>query len=426
MDPDISEGERPYSVQEITSAIKVLLERGFPQVSVEGEVSNARYAASGHLYFTLKDEAASLSAVMFRNRLQRSRVRPVDGEQLTVRGSLSVYARRGNYQIIVESVSRSGVGRILQMLEERKKRLAAEGLFDPSRKKDLPFFPQRVAVVTSASGAAIRDIVQVVGRRNSGLHLIVVPSLVQGDEAAAQIAAGIRTADRHRLGDVIIVTRGGGSIEDLLPFSDEAVVRAIAESDTPVISAVGHETDASLSDLVADYRAPTPSAAAEVVTAHRDDLLARTMNTARSLVRSFLDRRERAKLAISRFSPEDLERSIRYILQPRFQQLDDLRADLSRGMEQRIVDARHRIALAASRVEGANPYDILERGYAMVEHPETGRVLSRAAEAKQLPMVNMRFHDGIVPAEPKDGDGVQGGGRQGEGRRIGQRNAVDG
>ncbi|MFP4644237.1 MAG: exodeoxyribonuclease VII large subunit, partial [Spirochaetales bacterium] len=390
MEPNISDGDRPYSVQELTFAIKALLERGFPHVSVEGEVSNARYAASGHLYFTLKDEAASLSAVMFRNRLQRSSVKPEDGEQLTVRGSLSVYARRGNYQIIVESVSRSGVGRILQMLEERKERLAAEGLFDASLKKDLPLFPRRVAVVTSASGAAIRDIVQVLGRRNSGLHLIVVPTLVQGDEAAAQIAAGIRTSDRYRLADVIIVTRGGGSIEDLLPFSDEAVVRAIAESETPVISAVGHETDTSLSDLVADYRAPTPSAAAEVVTAHRDDLLARTMNTGRSLVRSFLDRRERARLAISRFSQDDFERSIRYILQPRFQQLDDLRTTLARGMEQRLTDSKHRIALAKSRVESANPFDILERGYVMVENPQTGTILPRAEEAARQPLVHMR------------------------------------
>lgn len=390
----------PYSVSEITGAIKSLLERGFPHVTVEGEVSNARYAASGHLYFTLKDESASISAVMFRNRLQASGVQPKDGEQVTLEGSIGVYARRGSYQIIVEKISRTGIGRILQMLEERKQKLAAEGLFSQEYKKSLPLFPQKVAVVTSSTGAAIRDILHVVGRRNAGLHIVVVPCTVQGEHAADEIASQLERADRLGLGDVIIVGRGGGSIEDLLPFSEERLVRAIFASNTPVISAVGHETDTTLSDLVADYRAPTPSAAAEAVTARRDDLLARTMNTARTIVRSFLDRHERARLAISRFSPQDLERSLRYILQPRFQQLDELRTLLGTSMEQRVTRAKHRLRMASNTVESASPYHILERGYVMVRNADDGEVLTSAPDAASAERLSLRFRDGLVGARP--------------------------
>ncbi len=398
---DRLEIERPYSVSEITSAIKVVLERGFPSISVEGEVSNARQASSGHLYFTLKDEQASISCVMFRNRLERSSVHPADGEQITVEGSIGVYARRGNYQIIVERASKTGVGRILQMLEERKRKLAAEGLFDAERKKSLPVLPRRVAIVTSPSGAAIRDILNVLGRRNAGVHVVVVPCTVQGDGAGEQISEQLRRADTLQLGDVIIVTRGGGSIEDLLAFSDESVVRAIAEANTPVIAAVGHETDTTLSDLAADLRAPTPSAAAEVVSASREDLLARTVNTGRTLVRSFLDRLERARLAISRFSPDDLERTIRYVLQPRYQELDELQSQLQRSMQERLLRSRHRLEMARSAIEAASPYDALERGYVMVLDGRGDKVLTRAARAVEEREILLRFRDGLVSAESK-------------------------
>ena len=396
---DRIETERPYSVSEITSAIKVVLERGFPSISVEGEVSNARHASSGHLYFTLKDDQASISCVMFRNRLERSSVRPADGEQITVEGSIGVYARRGSYQIIVERASKTGIGRILQMLEERKRRLAAEGLFDAERKKSLPVLPRRVAIVTSPSGAAIRDILNVLGRRNAGVHVVVVPCTVQGDDAGEQIAAQLRRADTLQLGDVIIVTRGGGSIEDLLAFSDESVVRAIAEASTPVISAVGHETDTTLSDLAADLRAPTPSAAAEVVSASREDLLARTVNTGRTVVRSFLDRLERARLAISRFSPDDLERTIRYVLQPRYQELDELQSQLQRSMQERLLRSRHRLEMARGAIDAASPYDALERGYVMVLDGRGEQVLTRAARAVEEREVLLRFRDVLVSAE---------------------------
>lgn len=267
--------ESVLSVSEITALIKSTLEQGFGGVTIEGEISNFRPAASGHLYFSLKDSDAMLSAVMFRGNARSLRFQPEDGMLVRASGNISVYAKRGNYQIICQTLALSGQGDLLVLLEERKKRLAAEGLFDRDRKQPLPMLPGKVVVVTSPTGAAIRDILNVLRRRAAGIDLIVLPTLVQGDEAGPRIAHQIETANRYHLGDVLILTRGGGSLEDLLPFYDEVVVRAVAASEIPVISAVGHEIDIALSDLAADMRAPTPSAAAELVSSSRLDLLRR-------------------------------------------------------------------------------------------------------------------------------------------------------
>ncbi|MDZ7792421.1 MAG: exodeoxyribonuclease VII large subunit [Spirochaetia bacterium] len=223
-------GEYRFQVSEITAHIKEILEQSFSTVAIEGEISNFRPAGSGHWYFTLKDRDAMIQAVMFKYRSARVTFTPADGQKVVVRGNISVYAKRGNYQIICDSMEKAGEGDILAMLEERKRKLAAEGLFAEEKKRPLPFFPTRIAVVTSPTGAAIRDILQVLGRRSSGLDVVVLPAPVQGDSAGAKIAAQIRRANRFQLGDVIITGRGGGSLEDLLPFSDEEVVRAVAES----------------------------------------------------------------------------------------------------------------------------------------------------------------------------------------------------
>ncbi|MDP3179177.1 MAG: exodeoxyribonuclease VII large subunit, partial [Spirochaetaceae bacterium] len=264
--------EKILGVSELTALVRDALEGGFPSVVVEGEVSNCRPASSGHLYFTLKDRASMLQAVMFRYRTRGLGFEPADGMLVRARGSITVYAARGQYQLLAERLERSGEGDILAMLEERKRRLAAEGLFAEDRKKPLPRFPERLAVVTSPTGAAIRDILNVVRRRNAGIDVVVIPTAVQGDEAPSQIVRGIRAANKWNLADVLVVGRGGGSLEDLLAFSDEEVVRAVAASRIPVVSAVGHETDWALCDFAADLRAPTPSAAAELVTESRTAL----------------------------------------------------------------------------------------------------------------------------------------------------------
>ncbi|MCY4374805.1 MAG: exodeoxyribonuclease VII large subunit, partial [Spirochaetaceae bacterium] len=343
-----------------------MLGGAFPDITVEGEVSNSRRAASGHLYFSLKDRRAVLQAAMFRTQLARADFVPHDGMLVRARGAIDVYEQRGTYQLVVGSVQRAGTGDLLALLEERKRRLAARGCFDLDRKRPIPRVPRRVVVITSPSGAALRDILDVLRRRHAGIDLVILPAQVQGAGAAGIIASRLRTASRHRLGDVVILARGGGSLEDLLPFSDEAVVEAIVRCELPVLSAVGHQTDTSLADLAADVRAPTPSAAAELVSSERTDLL-RLLSAAAGSMRSSLDqRRERVRFALERFQPAGLERSLRLALAPAAQRLDDALAAATRALQGQVLDSRHRVVLAAEAIRSRSPLDILARGYALV------------------------------------------------------------
>ena len=387
----------PLTVSALTQQIKIRLEGQFPFVNVEGELSNVRPSSTGHLYFTLKDEDSALSAVMFRGRTGGLSFTPEDGQLVTASGGISVYAKRGSYQIIVERMKLAGVGRILATLEERKQRLAAEGLFDESRKRRLPLLPRRVAVVTSPTGAALRDILQVLGRRNAGIDVIVCPTLVQGDTAAAQIAKMIRIAGNHRLGDVVIVTRGGGSIEDLLPFSDEAVVRAVVECEVPVIAAVGHEIDWSLADYAADHRAPTPSAAAEIVTSSREELKLRVLDTGRSVVGTFADRLTRARLILRQFSPEELHRSYDTLAQPIVLGFDRVREDMLATMSERSRVARYALELARKQLDACSPYEVLGRGYAVVRD-HNGTVLTDTTRILAGEQIRVRLAHGRLDA----------------------------
>ncbi len=390
-----------FTVTEITHTIKGLLEQSLPNVVVEGEISNFRPSGAGHLYFTLKDDDAMISVVMFRGRAQSLTFEPQDGGLVRVTGSVSVYAKRGAYQIIADALEPAGTGRILALLEERKQRLAAEGLFSPERKSPLPLLPECVAVVTSPTGAAIRDIITVVNRRNAGLRVVVFPTAVQGDDAAQQIADQISRADRMKIADVIVVARGGGSIEDLLPFSEEVVVRAVAESSTPVISAVGHEIDFALSDFAADLRAATPSAAAEIVTANRDEIKRRIHDLGRSVIHSYAGILGRARMIQAQFTPQNLERTYRAIVQPYLQRLDDATEGITDGMRRVVTTARHRVSLAGARLEACSPYEILKRGYAVV-YNDKGLVVNRSRELRKDENVTMRFVDGTAGALIQD------------------------
>ena len=375
--PERSAGSH-YTVSEITELIKGTLEDGFPWITVQGEVSNFRPSASGHWYFSLKDANAVLSVVMFRGRLEAVRFNPEDGMLVTATGGISVYPRRGNYQLICETLARAGQGDILAMLEERKRLLAAEGLFDGSRKRPLPLLPSRIAVITSPTGAAVRDILRVLRRRNAGMDVVILPTPVQGEGADEKIARAIEIAARWKLGEVIIVGRGGGSLEDLLPFSSEIVVRAIAASPVPVISAVGHETDVTLSDLAADVRAPTPSAAAEMVAASASELLAQVSGLTASLEASLQQRLERIRLLLGQFTAENLERNVRLFLQPYLQRLDDAREGIGLGFSAGLSEARHRYELASRELASYSPLAVLQRGYAVVTHQKTRMVLMSA------------------------------------------------
>lgn len=391
-------GEHRFQVSEITAHIKEILEQSFSTVAIEGEISNFRPASSGHWYFTLKDRDAMIQAVMFKYRAGRVNFSPSDGQKVVVRGNISVYAKRGNYQIICESMETAGEGDILAMLEERKRKLAAEGLFEAERKRPLPFFPTRIAVVTSPTGAAIRDILQVLGRRSSGLDVVILPAPVQGEAAGAKIAAQIQRANRFKLGDVIITGRGGGSLEDLLPFSEESVVRAVAASEIPVISAVGHEIDTALSDYAADVSAPTPSAAAELVSRSREELFERVTRIQEDMAARVQNRAEHARLLVRQFTLENLEERFRQVLQPYQLRLDDAKEDSVRTLRDRLTTARHRVEMLKASIEGNSPKAILQKGYAVVTDSRRGRLLTAAAETAAGDSIDIRLHRGRIGA----------------------------
>ena len=391
--------EHIYQVNEITKEIKTILESSFPTVAIEGEISNFRPASSGHWYFTLKDDNSMIQAVMFKYRNTRVRFSPQDGQKVVVRGNIGVYAKRGNYQIICETMEQAGEGAILAMLEERRRKLAAEGLFAEDQKRPLPRFPARIAVVTSSTGAALRDILQVLGRRSSGLDVAILPAPVQGEEAAPKIAARIRQAERFGLGDVVIVGRGGGSLEDLLPFSEEEVVRAVAACGVPVISAVGHETDTALTDFAADVRAPTPSAAAELVSASREELADRVTRIEEEMHSRLQEKLERAKLLVRQFTPENLERHFRQLIQPSLLRLDDAKEELIRSLSQHVERKRHRVELLKASLEANSPMAILEKGYAVVTRAGEGDLLTDAGQVEREEQLDIRLKRGRLGAQ---------------------------
>jgi exodeoxyribonuclease VII large subunit len=266
---------RVLSVTELTVQLRDLLETTFVEVWVEGELSNCRLWNTGHMYFTLKDASAQMHAVIFRSALRSLKFKPADGLRVVARGRISVYEPKGEYQLVCEHMEPQGLGALQLAFDQLKKRLQGEGLFDAARKRPLPALPRKIGIVTSLDGAAIRDIIKVLRRRYVNAHLVIRPARVQGEGAAPEIARGLRALGRVAGVDVIIVGRGGGSIEDLWAFNEEIVARAIAGSPVPVISAVGHESDVSIADFVADLRAPTPSAAAELVVAAKDEFCSR-------------------------------------------------------------------------------------------------------------------------------------------------------
>ncbi|MDR2766854.1 MAG: exodeoxyribonuclease VII large subunit [Treponema sp.] len=391
-------GRQNYTVFEITSLIQAQLENAFPSVIVEGELSNCRPSSTGHLYFSLKDSRAKLDAVLFKGRVPFLAFQPKDGMLVRARGRISVYAQRGNYQLIADDLELAGAGDILAMLEERKRLLAAEGLFDETRKKQIPRFPETVGVVSSPTGAAVQDILNILKRRARGIRVILFPAPVQGADAAAIIAARIGQANQWDLADVLIVGRGGGSLEDLLPFSEEIVVRAIAESRIPVVSAVGHEIDNALSDLAADLRAPTPSAAAELVSDRRDETLARIRNLRADAAAVLRQRIDRARLLAKPFGAEDLEYRIRGILQPRLIRLDDAKEGLLTNLGAVTGELRRRLELARTGLEAGSPRAVLERGFSVVVNKKNGRVLRSADETLAGDGLAIRLLDGTVHA----------------------------
>ena len=387
------------SVSQLTGLIKTMLEGSFSNISLKGEISNFRPNASGHLYFSLKDSDSQISAVMFRGRAASLDFTPKDGTLVVVKGSVSVYAPRGNYQIIITSMTKAGAGDILEMIEQRKRQFAQEGLFDSSRKKNIPFFPGTVGIVTSPTGAALRDILQIVRRRNDKVSIVILPALVQGEEAAPSITRMIKIANTYSLCDVLIVGRGGGSLEDLLPFSEECVVRAIANSDIPVVSAVGHEIDWALSDFAADLRASTPSAAAELTVPEKRSVTESIQSAVTDLKTEIDKRIKNMKLLLKTFTPESMELQFRNIELPVLNRFDTVQKQLEQNMQSYIEEKRRKIAQCTQILENCNPQTIFDRGYSMVCDAETGRVIRNADDTAFGKKLLIRPSKGSIYAE---------------------------
>jgi exodeoxyribonuclease VII large subunit len=388
---------RKITVSELTERIRQKLE-SFVSIIVEGELSNCRPSSTGHLYFTLKDAGAAVSGVMFKSRLRYLAFEPRDGMLLRVRGNLEVYAQRGSYQIVCEEMEQAGAGDILAMLEKRKHRLAGEGLFDEDRKRPIPRFPETVGVISSPTGAAVRDILNILRRRAAGVRVIILPAPVQGPDAAAVITRRVEQANQWGLADVLILGRGGGSLEDLLAFSEETVVRAVAASEIPVVSAVGHEIDWTLADFAADLRAPTPSAAAELVSSSRAETLEEIRNLIKALHQTVTQRLERARLLAKPFGLTDLEYRIRAILQPRLVRFDDAKEKLLAHLSGRVGELRRRTEFARIGLEAGSPLAALERGFSVVVNEASGKVVRRSADAAPGDRLAIRPLEGTITA----------------------------
>ena len=386
--------EQVFSVSQITDVIKEILETSLRTITIEGEISNWRPSSAGHIYFTLKDNTAQLKAVLFRGNAYHLTFRPKDGDKVRCTGSISVYGPQGTYQLIVSKMEAAGSGNILQMLEERKRKLNAEGLFDESRKKPLPAYPRTIGVVTSATGAAIKDILQITKRRNKGMNVTILPAIVQGDGAAATIVKMIQLANFYKLCDVLIVGRGGGSLEDLLPFSEESVVRAVAESEIPVISAVGHEIDWALCDYAADKRAATPSAAAELAVPLAADTKQLLQNYKNDFYLQITQKTKHAKLLISSFKPDIFEMRFRSIQQPLLNRYDSAKENLVKNLQEKIKELHTKIAQNVTILENASPQTIFERGYSMVKD-KNGVIIRDSAQVVAGDRIE------IVPAKGK-------------------------
>jgi exodeoxyribonuclease VII large subunit len=385
-----------YRVSQITAYIKELFDSDYAlqDLWLEGEVSNYSRAVSGHAYFTLKDEEAQIRCVMWRSQAERQAYLPQNGEAILAHGRISVYEAGGQYQLYVDDIQPAGAGLLYLQFEALKERLAAEGLFDAERKRPLPLFPRRLGVVTSPAAAALRDIVNVLRRRYPLVEVVLSPTPVQGDEAPPQIVAAIEALNEHTDVDVIIVARGGGSLEDLWAFNDELVARAIYASRVPVVTGVGHETDFTIADFVADVRAPTPSAAAELVVPDRQELRGAVegwRGRLMQLMRGHIGEKCRAlqyrEQVLRRFSPQAHIDNYR-------QRIDDLIRSALAGLKHRLALGRERLRTLDSQLQTLSPLATLERGYAIARHLGTGKVVRSVAQVVAGDWLEVRVSDG--------------------------------
>jgi exodeoxyribonuclease VII large subunit len=411
----------PLSVSALTAQLKGLLERSFPSVWVAGEVSNFTRATSGHWYFTLKDATSQIRAVMFRGFNLRMKFDPRDGLEVLARGRIAVYEPRGEYQLIVEEIQPKGIGAAELALRQLKEKLLAKGYFDPRRKRPLPRFPKRVGLIASASGAAVRDMVELFAQRWPLTELVIRPSRVQGDGAALEVAAALKLLNHFHTTrelplDAIVVGRGGGSTEDLWAFNEEAVADAIYHSVVPVVSAVGHEIDVSVADLVADYRAETPSAAVVALTPDRREMTAGLLELRTRLYEAVERRVDLARERVEQLATRPaLGRPLKRVRELE-QRLDDTAQRLERAANQQVIQAGAKLAALAARLETLSPLNVLTRGYSLTQTAD-GKLVRAAEDVKPGDVLVTRVAAGEIvsrvetsedptPTPPPRGEGL--------------------
>ncbi len=386
----------PLTITEITSRIKETLESGFPDVYVVGEISRCTRASSGHMYLTLKDENAVLRAVIWRGVASSLRFEPREGVEVVAHGSIDVYPPRGSYQLIVSWLEPRGVGPLQLAFRQLREKLEKEGLFRPETKKSLPSFPTRIGVVTSPTGAAVRDVVNVIGRRFPPAEIYLYPSRVQGAKAAAEIAAALERLNRERPElDLLIVGRGGGSLEDLWAFNEEEVARAIYRSEIPVVSAVGHEIDFTISDFVADVRAATPTEAGEIVVPDRAELLVGLRRQRRRMAAALRNAVGSARERVASLASRPVLRRPRALLREKAQRADDLLESLNTALHHRLDMLREQVGGARRRLAALSPRRVLERGYSITLSAD-GVLLRNVKEVRQDDTIKTRLHEGVV------------------------------
>ena len=391
-----------YTVSDLTAEVRALLEDAFSGIWVEGELSNFRHPSSGHMYFTLKDQQSQVRVVMFRVANRQLKFQPRDGLAMLVYGELSVYEPRGEYQIVAEYMEPRGVGALQLAFEQLKERLQAEGLFDDARKRPIPLLPRRIGVITSPTGAAIRDILQVLGRRFANVDVLIHPVLVQGDQAAPEIVDALRELNRRGGLDVVILARGGGSIEDLWAFNEEAVARAIADSKIPVISAIGHEVDYTIADFVADLRAPTPSAAAELVVSRKDEL-AQRLDELQARMTGVV----RSRLDALRVRMAGLDRHLRLLnpmerIRMQRRRMMELWRGLTGWADRRLIVLGGELRAAAGKLDSLSPLAILSRGYSICLRLPERQIVKESTMLFAGDEVEVRLHRGTLRCDVRE------------------------
>ncbi len=391
-----------YTVSELTKYIRAIVEESFPGIWIEGEIANFVHHSSGHIYFSLRDKGATIKCAFFKYSNQKLKFEPKNGMKVICRGSVSVYEPRGDYQLIVEDLEPKGIGALQLQFQQLKEKLEKEGLFDERNKIPLPFLPTRIGVVTSPTGAAIQDIINIARRRFANIEIIINPVKVQGADAKDEIVSAIKQFNELEIIDVMIVGRGGGSLEDLWPFNEEIVARAIFASKIPVISAVGHEVDYTISDFVADFRAPTPSAAAELVIPRKEELIKLIGVALERLNNAISDKLDVLKKKLDNLKESYILRQpLNYVIQMQ-QRIDDLRKDMFVSIEHMVDMSGERFNRITSKLEALSPVSILNRGYSITKRLPEGLVVREAHSLKPGDLIETRLGQGKLKSKVEE------------------------